>query len=150
MKADDALYVLETTDLVDDVGFQVNPVEACNDGLPQQGHAFFLASAKAAAIGRPAHRGNQGASFALEETVKIGCLGQEIQTGLDQLRAALGGLLDLDLHHAVPCSSYYHADFAEIERLGGVGGLDCFNHVSCRFRRKFAPQELEAQATVIG
>ena len=108
--ADDALDVAKTAYLIDDVGFQIDPVEAGDDGLAQQRQARFLGALPGAAVGRPADRGHQRARFVGQQSLEVGRLGNIVQAHLDQARSLLGGFLDLDLNHLVTCPADDDAD----------------------------------------
>ncbi len=119
----DALDVLEAANLVDDVGFQVHPVETRDDGLAQQGLPFLLGTGKAAAVHGPANGGDHGAGLVGQQPLEIGGLGEEIQPQLHEAGAALARLLDFDLHHLVAGAADDDAD------LGGNGrGSGGFSH----------------------
>ena len=113
--ADDALDVAEAADGVGDVGFEIDPVEAADDGLAQQHLAGLLGAAPAAAVCWPAHRGHQRAGLVGQQALEVGGLGQEVEAQLDQPGAALGRLLDLDLDHLVPGPADDHADSIHIQ-----------------------------------
>ena len=45
-----------------------------------------------------------------EEPFEVGRLGKKVETEFDEPRSTLGGLLDLEQHHCVPCAADYHTD----------------------------------------
>ncbi len=99
--ADDALGFAEAWDLIDDVDFQIDEIEARDDGLAQEHHALLLGAGPASAVLLPAIGGDHRAGAFVEQALEVGGLGEEVEPQLDQLGALLGGFLNLRLHHAM-------------------------------------------------
>src|SRR5262245_45386060 len=99
---DDAFDILEAADLVGDVRFAVDPVEAGDDRLAEQGLAIVLVAIPATAIDGAAHGGPHRARFAFHHPLEVGSFLEEVEAHFKETGAALAGLLNLDLHHLVP------------------------------------------------
>ena len=93
--ADDAFDLAEAGNVIGDVVFQVDVIEAGDDGLPHQHLPLFLGAGPAAAVGRAAESGNHRAGPLGEQALEVGGPLEKVEAHLDQLGAALGRLLNL-------------------------------------------------------
>ena len=124
--AHDAAHRAEARDGVGRVGLEIDPVEAGDDGLPEEGPALVLAAGPLAAVGWSADGRDHRARLVLEEALEVGSLLEEVEPHLDQLRALTGGLGDLVEQHAVPGAADYHTDAVHVG--------ECHGDILCRLR----------------